>query len=86
MDKHISDFVPQLTQLLLETIKDQDEEVVSNSAFALGVLAESGRETTLPYPIHPYLCRNDLHKSFMLIFCYIVVHSSCFCQWKYGIP
>jgi len=38
-------------QLFLMTIKDQDDEVISNSVFALGVLAESGKESVVKYPL-----------------------------------
>eukprot|EP00794_Sanderia_malayensis_P019209 gene19209-21133_t len=52
MEQHISDFIAQLASLFLVTLNDDDEEVISNSAFALGVLAESGRENMTPYPFH----------------------------------
>ena len=51
MELHASPYVDQLLQLFLMTIKDQDDEVISNSVFALGVLAESGKESVAKYPL-----------------------------------
>ena len=57
MEKYISPFTEQLSQLFLATMKDDDDEVVSNSIFALGVLAESAAEAALPY-LFPYLIQS----------------------------
>ena len=51
MELHASPYVDQLLQLFLMTIKDQDDEVISNSVFALGVLAEIGKESVAKYPL-----------------------------------
>ena len=58
MEKYISPFTEQLSQLFLTTMKDDDDEVVSNSIFALGVLAESAADAAVPY-LFPYLIYND---------------------------
>ena len=50
MGKHITSYVEQLVQLFLSTVKDSDDEVVSNSIFGLGVVAESAGEASIPYP------------------------------------
>ena len=42
MGHHVQDYAPAIIQCLLKTLKDDDEEVRSNSAFAFGVLAECG--------------------------------------------
>jgi len=49
MELQVAPYVDQLLQLFLMTIKDQDDEVISNSVFALGVLAESGKESVVKY-------------------------------------
>ena len=50
MDIYITPYVDQLLQLFLGTLKDADDEVISNSVFAIGVLAESGKEHFIKYP------------------------------------
>ena len=50
MGETVAEFVPQLAQLFLNCLADEDEEVKSNSAFGLGVLAESGKASVVPYP------------------------------------
>ena len=57
MEQYISPFTEQLSQLFLATMKDDDDEVVSNSIFALGVLAESAAEAAVPY-LFPCLIHN----------------------------
>ncbi|XP_065064233.1 importin-4-like [Rhopilema esculentum] len=49
MGKHTTSYVEQLVQLFLSTVKDSDDEVVSNSIFGLGVVAESAGEASIPY-------------------------------------
>ena len=51
MELQVAPYVDQLLQLFLMTIRDQDDEVISNSVFALGVLAESGKESVVKYPL-----------------------------------
>ena len=50
MELYITPYIDQLLQLFLLTLKDADDEVISNSVFAIGVLAESGREGVAKYP------------------------------------
>ena len=45
----VKDYTPAIIQCLLKTLKDEDEEVRSNSAFAFGVLAESGGDAVTGY-------------------------------------
>lgn len=50
MELTIVPYVDQLLQIFLITLNDQDEEVISNSVFAIGVLAECGKEAVIKYP------------------------------------
>ena len=53
---HVQDYAPAIIQFLLKTLKDDDEEVRSNSAFAFGVLAESGGDAVTGY-VYPKTVR-----------------------------
>lgn len=44
-------FVEQLYPLFMKMIHDSDEEVRSNSVFALGVLIANSQDKLFPYPL-----------------------------------
>ena len=43
-------FVETLYPLVMDAVRDEDEEVRSNAIYACGVLAQHGGQTILPYP------------------------------------
>lgn len=49
MESFILPYVDQLLQLFFITLKDEDEEVISNSVFAIGVLAECGKDSVVKH-------------------------------------
>jgi len=51
MGDAVSGFVLPLYPVVMATVKDEDEEVRSNAIYCLGVLASSGGDVALPYPL-----------------------------------
>lgn len=63
---HIQDYAPAIIQCLLKTLKDDDEEVRSNSAFAFGVLAESGGDAVTGY-VYPKAVGQCCSRNYLLL-------------------
>ena len=63
---HVQDYVPAIIQCLLKTLKDDDEEVRSNSTFAFGVLAESGGDAVTGY-VYPKAVGQCCSRNYLLL-------------------
>lgn len=51
MKTSVCDYIPTIAPWLINLLNDGDDEVRSNSAFALGVMAESGQDAVVAWVI-----------------------------------